>query len=164
MPHRGKQKRSLRGPEGTTRTKQNNPCLVYSMSFIRLTILSHLLIIFLVDPSRHDHGHGPRMINVDLDDDQESLDLILSASINLVAISAEPSELQASAESYSGVYGDFCALNFAVHKADPSAGTYSIASFCILLYKLPTCLTVLTLYNYTAVLTLTFPMSSPNVS
>jgi hypothetical protein len=71
------------------------------------------------------------MINVELDD-QQSLDLILSASINLVAISADPSELEASAQSYSGVYGDFCALNFDVHKADPSAGTYSIASYRII--------------------------------
>jgi hypothetical protein len=68
------------------------------------------------------HGHGPQIINVDLDD-EASLDLILSASINLVAISADPSELQTSKQSYSGVYGDFCALNFALHKADPSAGT-----------------------------------------
>lgn len=67
-------------------------------------------------------SHGPKTIEVDLDD-QASLDLILSASIHLVAVTADPSELKASAQSYSGVYGEFCALNFAVHKEDPSAGT-----------------------------------------
>lgn len=80
-------------------------------------------MIFRVGPSTtRRHGHGPRVINVDLDD-EASLDLILSASINLVAVSADPSELQTAKQSYSGVYGDFCALNFALHKADPSAGT-----------------------------------------
>jgi hypothetical protein len=53
-----------------------------------------------------------------------SLDLILSASIRVVAILAYSSELEASAQSYSKVVcRDFCALNFDVHEVDPSAGT-----------------------------------------
>lgn len=73
----------------------------------------------------YSRGGGPRMIHVDLDD-RESLDLILSASINLVAIDTVAGELKATGDSYSGVYGEFCSLNFGIHKSDPSSGTYRV--------------------------------------
>ena len=54
--------------------------------------------------------------------------LILSAELTLVDIEIVRRELQRSStfheeESYAGVYGIFCKVNFAVHKKDPSAGT-----------------------------------------
>lgn len=57
---------------------------------------------------------------------EDVLDKILSAEIHLVNIQApEPTHIRVDDEeegSYSGVYGDFCQLNFGAHKQDPSSG------------------------------------------
>ena len=52
------------------------------------------------------------------------LEDILSAKIHLMEINAVSQELERSpSNSYSGVYGLFCKLNFQVHKDNPASGT-----------------------------------------
>jgi hypothetical protein len=55
------------------------------------------------------------------------LDDVLEARIHLIAIiGIEEEVVRAPKHTYNGVYGSFCRLNFAVHKENPSSGTYSI--------------------------------------
>ena len=64
------------------------------------------------------------MIQVkDIENDNKGvLDKILSASIHLINIQSDPSDLRVESDgTYSGVYGDFCQLKFKVHKQDPSS-------------------------------------------
>ncbi|KAL3940825.1 MAG: hypothetical protein SGARI_000826 [Bacillariaceae sp.] len=55
-------------------------------------------------------------------DEVQMLEDILEGRLNLVDIMSIDEELERSPEhSYAGVYGSFCKLNFAVHKANPSS-------------------------------------------
>lgn len=66
------------------------------------------------------------------EDETHVLDKILSAEIHLVNIQApEPAHVRANheEETYTGIYGDFCELNFALHKQDPSSGMWKIVVF-----------------------------------
>jgi hypothetical protein len=55
------------------------------------------------------------------------LEDILNAKIHLMDVYAVQEELERSpANSYSGVYGSFCKLNFQAHKDNPSSGTYVV--------------------------------------
>ena len=58
-------------------------------------------------------------------EDLIGLDLILSASIHLIDIQVEESEVGAfdNDHTYAGVYGTFCELDFSLQKQDPSSGT-----------------------------------------
>mmetsp|Transcript_56818 Transcript_56818/g.169646 ORF Transcript_56818/g.169646 Transcript_56818/m.169646 type:complete len:446 (-) Transcript_56818:42-1379(-) len=56
--------------------------------------------------------------------DEAKVDLILSASVHLIAIdiSGGPISVAGDEDSYDGgVMGEFCALDWALHKADPSS-------------------------------------------
>ena len=54
---------------------------------------------------------------------KEQVDLILEGKLNLVDINVDRRALASAPEdSYDGIYGVFCQLNFDVHKNDPSAG------------------------------------------
>jgi hypothetical protein len=54
------------------------------------------------------------------------LELILSAEIHLVDLHVNKEQLlRAPTNSYAGVYGNFCKLDFAPHKQDPSTGMYN---------------------------------------
>lgn len=69
-------------------------------------------------------------------DRSEIKDLILQGKLNLVEIRTKYNELaDADEDSYDGVYGVFCRLNFAVHKEDPS----SYPMFRDVLGKSPLC-------------------------
>lgn len=55
----------------------------------------------------------------------EVAELIMRGKLNLVELHTKHGELaDAPEETYDGIYGTFCRLNFAVHKEDPSSGTY----------------------------------------
>ena len=71
----------------------------------------------------------PQIIRVTFDDDTESeaQQLLLNAQVHLVAID--------SSDPKSAVFGDFCTLNFAVHKSDPS----SVPMFRHLVEQSPDC-------------------------
>ena len=57
---------------------------------------------------------------------QQQKEFILSGKLNLIDIRVNRNEMaRAPAGSYNGVYGTFCRLNFAAHKADPSGGMCS---------------------------------------
>ena len=58
-------------------------------------------------------------------EDLVGLDLILSASVHLIDIQVEESNVGASDNdhTYAGVYGTFCELDFSLQKQDPSSGT-----------------------------------------
>lgn len=61
----------------------------------------------------------------------EVAELIMRGKLNLVELHTKHGELaDAPEETYDGIYGTFCRLNFAAHKEDPSSGTY-IIYFCI---------------------------------
>lgn len=50
---------------------------------------------------------------------------ILAADLHLIEIDSDSRELRRSpADSYGGVYGTFCKLNFKAHKEDPSSSKY----------------------------------------
>jgi hypothetical protein len=69
-------------------------------------------------------------------DEVTSLEDILEGRLHLVDIMGVDQEVQRSpAHSYAGVYGKFCRLNFAVHKANPS----SVPMFRDVLGKSPDC-------------------------
>jgi hypothetical protein len=54
---------------------------------------------------------------------KEKVDLILEGKLNLVDITFDKHALaKAPKDSYEGIYGVFCQLNFAAHKNDPSSG------------------------------------------
>ena len=60
----------------------------------------------------------------------EILEKILSAQYNLVDLHVVEDEvLRSPANSYAGVYGSFCELDFSQHKEDPSSGTYGNICF-----------------------------------
>lgn len=64
-------------------------------------------------------------------DEPEMLEKILEAEIHLVDLEVVEEELlRAHPSSYAGIYGEFCELNFAVHKKDPAAGMHA----CIYIY------------------------------
>ena len=53
---------------------------------------------------------------------------VLSAHLELVDLTVVDKELARShPNSYDGVYGDFCVLDWSRRKKDPSAGTYLVA-------------------------------------
>ena len=69
------------------------------------------------------------MVSIDLEkeDHADIVNDILSAQLNLVNILApESSQVRFNDEenTYTGVYGDFCELNFGAHKQDPSSGMF----------------------------------------
>jgi hypothetical protein len=56
-------------------------------------------------------------------DEFEVLEMILSADIHLVDLHVDQEEVMRSpSNSYAGVYGSFCQLDFSIHKKDPSSG------------------------------------------
>lgn len=56
------------------------------------------------------------------DDDDDKFKQILAADLNLIDIEINKNLLMgASSDTYDGVYGIFCILDFAVHKEDPSS-------------------------------------------
>jgi hypothetical protein len=58
-------------------------------------------------------------------DESEVLEMILSAEIHLVDLHVDQGEVVRSPpNSYEGVYGSFCQLDFSIHKKDPSSGEY----------------------------------------
>ena len=64
------------------------------------------------------------------EDKAEILEKILSAQYNLVDLHVVEDEvLRSPANSYAGVYGSFCELDFSQHKEDPSSGTYGNICF-----------------------------------
>lgn len=53
------------------------------------------------------------------------MEQVVAAAIHLIDIEVDKGELRrSSSDSYDGIYGVFCKLNFAAHKQDPSSGTY----------------------------------------
>lgn len=71
----------------------------------------------------------PRVVSIDLEkeDHADIVNDILAAQLNLVNILApESSQVRFNDEenTYTGVYGDFCQLNFGAHKQDPSSGMF----------------------------------------
>lgn len=68
-------------------------------------------------------GDGRRYPEMVYTNDKEKVNLILSASVHLVAIDIPGgSPLYAGdANSYEGVLGEFCTLDWSMHKADPSS-------------------------------------------
>jgi hypothetical protein len=58
-------------------------------------------------------------------DEGELLQDVLTGKLHLIDIEVvEEDLLRAPANSYAGVYGVFCKLEWELHKKDPSAGTY----------------------------------------
>jgi hypothetical protein len=58
-------------------------------------------------------------------EESEVLEMILSAEIHLVDLHVDQEEVRRSPpNSYAGVYGSFCQLDFSIHKKDPSSGEY----------------------------------------
>lgn len=58
-------------------------------------------------------------------DESQVLEMILSAEIHLVDLHVDQDEVMRSPpNSYAGVYGSFCQLDFSIHKKDPSSGEY----------------------------------------
>jgi hypothetical protein len=54
---------------------------------------------------------------------RQALDLIVSGKLNLIDLEFDQREMaKADDDTYEGVYGIFCKLNFTAHKADPSGG------------------------------------------
>ena len=69
-------------------------------------------------------GRGGRSSNDDLDESQ-ILEMILSAEIHLIDLNSKPNEMmKAPSNSYAGVYGTFCKLDFDLHKRDPSSSKF----------------------------------------
>ena len=69
-------------------------------------------------------GRGGRSSNDDLDESQ-ILEMILSAEIHLIDLNSKPDEMmKAPSNSYAGVYGTFCKLDFDLHKRDPSSSKF----------------------------------------
>jgi hypothetical protein len=59
----------------------------------------------------------------DRKDEGEILELVLNAEIHLVDLNVVEEELlRAPPNSYAGVYGSFCKLDWKLHKKDPSGG------------------------------------------
>jgi hypothetical protein len=59
-------------------------------------------------------------------EESEVLEMILSAEIHLVDLHVDQEEVRRSPpNSYAGVYGSFCQLDFSIHKKDPSSGEYT---------------------------------------
>lgn len=55
---------------------------------------------------------------------------VLKAELHLVDLSIKEDEvLRSPSNSYSGVYGIFCELDFSKHKEDPSSGTCTLCSY-----------------------------------
>jgi hypothetical protein len=82
----------------------------------------------------------PHVVAIDLEkeDHADIVNDILAAQLNLVNILApESSQVRFNDEenTYTGVYGDFCQLNFGAHKQDPS----SVPMFRDLVAKSPDC-------------------------
>jgi hypothetical protein len=66
------------------------------------------------------------------EEELELLDDVLNGKLHLINIELVEKEMErASEDSYAGVYGSFCELNFAVHKANPSSGTSYASANCI---------------------------------
>ncbi len=58
------------------------------------------------------------------EEEVELLDDVLNGKLHLIELEMVTEEMERAPEdSYAGVYGSFCRLNFAVHKANPSSGT-----------------------------------------
>ena len=58
------------------------------------------------------------------------MEKILSAQYNLVDLHVVEDEvLRSPPNSYAGVYGSFCELDFSQHKEDPSSGVYIVCLF-----------------------------------
>ena len=56
--------------------------------------------------------------------ESDVLEQILSAQLHLVDLHIEQAEVARSpSDSYEGVYGSFCQVDFSLHKKDPSRGT-----------------------------------------
>ena len=53
--------------------------------------------------------------------DDDVMELLLSASIHLMGLHLDSQAMEGVTESYTGVFGDFCELNFAAQKQDPTA-------------------------------------------
>jgi len=60
---------------------------------------------------------------------------ILSAEWHLIdlAVGSKGSLRKAPTDSYDGIVGTFCVLDFSIHKADPSSGTTCLSQkvFCV---------------------------------
>ena len=66
------------------------------------------------------------------EEELELLDDVLNGKLHLIEIELVGKEMErASEDSYAGVYGSFCRLNFAAHKANPSSGTSNYRGNCI---------------------------------
>lgn len=58
------------------------------------------------------------------EEELELLEEVLNGKLHLIDIEVVEKELERAPKgSYAGVYGNFCRVNFAVHKANPSIGT-----------------------------------------
>ena len=69
--------------------------------------------------------------SVDLEQSLPERDLLLSGSLNLIEIHSDIASLaEAPANTYSGVKGTFCRLNFSLQKKDPSAGKNTKGAVC----------------------------------
>lgn len=58
------------------------------------------------------------------DEELKLLNDVLNGRLHLIELEVVKEEMdRAREDSYAGVYGSFCRLNFAAHKANPSSGT-----------------------------------------
>lgn len=88
-------------------------------------------------------------------DEDDVLQDIIDAKLHLVDLKIIDEELEAAPRnSYAGIYGSFCKLNWEMHKRDPSAGTSSVLfsyivvfSVCCLLTSLVCCFDVCLLFR-----------------
>jgi hypothetical protein len=65
-----------------------------------------------------------RIIEVDADD-LEQLQPLLSGQVHLVDVFSNSNKMaEAPANSYSGLTGEFCRIDFDQHKKDPSLGMF----------------------------------------
>ena len=73
------------------------------------------------------HGNNNNQRQRSTFNKHEVAELIMQGKLNLVDIRPKHGELaDAPEDTYDGIYGTFCRLNFAVHKEDPSSGTLFI--------------------------------------
>ena len=73
--------------------------------------------------SKSHHGSSGERTRRSHFNKHEIKEFILRGKLNLVELRTKHGELaDAPEDSYDGVYGVFCRLNFAVHKEDPSSG------------------------------------------
>ena len=91
-------------------------------------------------------------------DESQVLEMILSAEIHLVDLHVEQEEvIRSPPNSYAGVYGSFCQLDFSIHKKDPSSGEYQNYYLFSIFSKMGCCNLRTSIYNRLGYLLLGLP-------